>query len=57
MGLDGVHVPDANASGVEMPTLSPDSHYLAAASHHGRIMLWNLRELREQLRELGLDWD
>jgi WD40 repeat protein len=35
----------------------PDGSQLAAASVSGPVQLWDLREIRRELRELGLDWD
>jgi WD40 repeat protein len=35
---------------------SPDGNQLAVAAHN-TIQLWDLRVLRERLRELSLDWD
>jgi WD40 repeat protein len=36
---------------------SPDGSQLAAATDNHTIHLWDLRSIREQLKELGLDWD
>jgi WD40 repeat protein len=36
---------------------SPDENQLAVATDNDVIHLWDLRELRAQLGELGLDWD
>jgi WD40 repeat protein/tetratricopeptide (TPR) repeat protein len=36
---------------------SPDGSRLAAGTNSGVIQLWDLRRIREQLREMGLDWD
>jgi WD40 repeat protein len=34
-----------------------DNRRLLAGTANGMIQLWNLRRIREQLRELSLDWD
>jgi hypothetical protein len=36
---------------------SPDGGQLAAATDNHTVHLWDLRSIRAQLRELGLDWD
>jgi WD40 repeat protein len=36
---------------------SPDGGQLAAATDNHTIHLWDLRSIRGQLKELGLDWD
>jgi WD40 repeat protein len=59
-----------SASGHELVTLtspdpqpltrlcfSPDDQQLAAATENRAIHLWDLRQLRRKLAELGLDWD
>jgi serine/threonine protein kinase/WD40 repeat protein len=59
-----------SASGREIATLaapvpetlqalcfSPDATRLAAGTSNGVIQLWDLHRIREQLREMGLDWD
>ena len=37
-------------------TFSPDDRFLAAVSGDHNVLVWNLTELREKLRELQLDW-
>ena len=37
--------------------VSPDGSQLAAACGDGLIQVWDLRSLRQQLADLGLDWD
>ncbi len=37
--------------------LSPDRRYLAASMNARHIQVWNLVEVRQSLRELGLDWE
>jgi WD40 repeat protein len=36
--------------------LSPDGQHLAVSVDFRRLQVWDLAELRQQLRELGLDW-
>jgi WD40 repeat protein len=36
--------------------LSPDGRYLAVSEDLRRLQLWDLVEVRKQLRQLGLDW-
>jgi serine/threonine protein kinase/WD40 repeat protein/Flp pilus assembly protein TadD len=36
---------------------TPDGGRLAAGTRTGVIQLWDLRRIRQQLREMGLDWD
>ena len=36
---------------------SPDGSQLAVATENSMIQLWDLRLIREQLREMDLDWD
>ena len=36
--------------------LSPDGRYLATSVNSRRIQLWDLSEVRNQLRAIGLDW-
>ena len=35
---------------------SRDGRQLAASSENGVMQIWNLAELRRELRNLGLDW-
>ena len=37
--------------------VSPDGRWVATGSHSHSIHVWNLRAIREQLAEMGLDWD
>ncbi|HEX5220448.1 MAG TPA: WD40 repeat domain-containing protein, partial [Verrucomicrobiae bacterium] len=36
---------------------SPDGTQLVAACMRGRLRMWNLRTVRQELAALGLDWD
>jgi hypothetical protein len=36
--------------------LSPDARHLAVSVDSRRVQLWDLVQLRDRLRELGLDW-
>ena len=36
---------------------SPDGSLLAAGTAAGDIQLWNIQQLRQQLRARGLDWE
>jgi tetratricopeptide (TPR) repeat protein len=36
---------------------SPNGGHLAVATPTGAVRLWDLRQVRERLREIGLDWD
>ena len=36
--------------------LSPDGRHLATSVNSRRVQLWDLREARNQLRAIGLDW-
>ena len=36
--------------------ISPDARYLAVSVESRRLQLWDLEEVRKQLRDLGLDW-
>ena len=36
--------------------ISPDSRHLALSVDARRIQVWDLFEIRRQLRQLGLDW-
>jgi hypothetical protein len=47
--------PDADV--IVWLAFTPDSSQLAVATGANVIRLWNLRLIREQLREIGLDWD
>jgi WD40 repeat protein/serine/threonine protein kinase len=42
---------------IQALAFGPDGSQLAAASVSGPVQLWDLREIRRELRELGLDWD
>lgn len=37
-------------------SFGPDDRYLAATSSDHRVLIWDFVKLREELRELGLDW-
>jgi hypothetical protein len=41
---------------ITLVAVSPDGSQLAAAAHND-IQLWDLRIVRERLKELSLDWD
>jgi hypothetical protein len=36
--------------------ISPNGQYLAVAVDARRVQLWDMDEVVERLRELGLDW-
>ena len=36
--------------------ISPDARYLAVSVESRRLQLWDLEEVRKELRDLGLDW-
>ena len=36
--------------------ISPDARYLAVSVESRRLQLWDLMEVRKQLRDVGLDW-
>ena len=44
-------------TGMTPLALSPDGRHLAVSVETRRLQLWDLEKVREQLRELGLDWD
>ena len=37
--------------------LSPDGRQLAVSVDARRVQVWDLAEVRQELRKLGLDWD
>jgi WD40 repeat protein len=37
-------------------SFGPDDRFLAATSSDHRVLIWDLVTLRDELRELGLDW-
>ena len=43
-------------AGMRPLALSPDGQRVAVSVDAQRLQPWNLRALRERLRELGLDW-
>jgi len=43
-------------SGMTPLAVSPDGRYLAVSVDQRRLQVWDLAEVRKQLRELGLDW-
>ena len=43
-------------TGMHPLALSPDGRHLAVSVDLQRLQVWDLAEVREQLRELGLDW-
>jgi serine/threonine protein kinase/WD40 repeat protein len=47
---------DTGWSGVQRVALSPSGRWLAALDHRGRVRLWDLREVRRRLQDVGLDW-
>jgi WD40 repeat protein len=47
--------PDADR--INWLAFTPDGSQLAVATAANVIRLWNLRLIREQLQEIGLDWD
>jgi hypothetical protein len=46
-----------NAEFLQWVCLNPDGSQLAAVTQNHVVQLWDLRALRRQLRDLGLDWD
>jgi WD40 repeat protein/tRNA A-37 threonylcarbamoyl transferase component Bud32 len=44
-------------NGVRPLALSPDGHYLAVSVDLDRLQVWDLKELRQHLRESGVDWE
>jgi WD40 repeat protein len=42
---------------IRQPCFSPDSTQLALPSEKSGVELWDLRQLRQRLAELGLDWN
>jgi len=38
-------------------TFSPDDNRLSVLSSDGSVYVWDLSRLREELRQVGLDWD
>jgi hypothetical protein len=52
--LFDLEVPDG--SDASEPAFSPDGGKLALLSTHRNVFVWDLREAREELRALGLDW-
>src|SRR5262249_3453006 len=47
--------PDAHR--IECLRFSPEGSQLAASTQGRVIQLWDLRAIRQELREVGLDWD
>src|SRR5690349_22204944 len=47
--------PDARV--IERLRFSPDGSHLAASTQGRVIQLWDLRAIRDKLREMGVDWD
>jgi serine/threonine protein kinase/WD40 repeat protein len=47
--------PDSDIKAVE--GFSPDGSQLALTTQAGAVRVWDLRLIREQLQEIGLDWD
>ncbi|HEX4824323.1 MAG TPA: WD40 repeat domain-containing serine/threonine-protein kinase [Candidatus Polarisedimenticolaceae bacterium] len=37
-------------------SFAPDDRFLAATSSDHRVLIWDIPKLRQELRELGLDW-
>lgn len=46
-----------NERGLQMLEFSPDGGRIAAGCLAGRFQVWDLRRIREQLADFGLDWD
>jgi serine/threonine protein kinase/WD40 repeat protein/tetratricopeptide (TPR) repeat protein len=49
--------PPEASPGVTMVSFSPDGGQLAVGTSDPSVLLWDLRLVRRQLAELGLDWD
>src|SRR5262249_10740251 len=48
--------PEPSIRGAGPPAFSPDGGHLAVHTAAGTLRVWDLRRIRERLRELGLDW-
>ena len=48
--------PEDRIGGVRALAHSPDGRYLAASVNSRHMQVWDLEEVRRQLRSLGLDW-
>jgi WD40 repeat protein len=46
-----------NERGIQTLEFSPDGGRLAAGCLTGRVQIWDLRRIREQLAGFGLDWE
>src|SRR5205807_938595 len=55
--LATLEAPRDNALVDERPLLSPGARRIAVRTGNHTIHLWDLRALRRQLAEIGLDWD
>jgi serine/threonine protein kinase/WD40 repeat protein len=58
-GRELARLEDPNQDGATHMVFSPDGSRLVAVnlSDSGTVHVWDLRAIREQLKELGLDWD
>jgi WD40 repeat protein len=48
---------DSRSGLISWLSFSPDGSQLAVASENHLVRVWDLRRIRKQLSELGLDWD
>ena len=57
--LELARLEDPQQKDADLHLLSPDGTQLVVISFPGDsgLRTWNLRQLRRQLKELGLDWD
>jgi WD40 repeat protein len=58
-GRELARLEDPNLDGAIFMVFSPDGSRLVTVNHSdsGMIHVWDLRAIREHLKELGLDWD
>jgi len=49
--------PDPGAEGIYSMCFNGEGSTLVAAIENHRLQVWDLREIRRQLRAMGLDWD
>jgi WD40 repeat protein/tetratricopeptide (TPR) repeat protein len=49
--------PETSIHGAGPHAFSPDGGQLVVATAAGNLRVWDLRRIRERLRDLGLDWD
>ena len=56
-GKELVSLTPAEPQGLCAPCFSPDGGQLAVGVEDHTIQIWDLRRIRQELRDLGLDWD